>query len=617
MAENKEKLFTEFPPISTAEWKAKVEADLKGADFEKKLVWRTNEGFNVQPMYRAEDIKDLKTTDSLPGEYPFVRGTKTNNDWYIRQEVVVEDVKKANEKVLDILNKGVDSLGFKFNVEPTVENIAALLNGVELSAVEVNFDCCARKAVTLAKALVEYLKANNAEDKFNGSIGFNPYKRPLKHGLAFQQDITATAVELVKAVADVKKLRVLSVDSYMLTNAGAYIYQEIGYALSWGAQWLTALTDAGLSTDEVAKRIKFNMGVSTNYFMEIAKFRACRMLWAQIVKQYEPACDCSCKMAVHAITSEFNQTIYDAHVNLLRTQTEAMSAVIAGIDSLTVVPFDKQYKTPGEFSERMARNQQLLLKEESDMNKIVDPAGGSYYVETLTVSIAQEGWKVFLGVEENGGFEAQVNAGEVQKAINASAEKRHTDVARRKEDLLGTNQFPNFNEMANDKIETEGCKCCCGHNAEEGAVEGLNNKRAASDFEELRLATERAANRPKVFMLTIGNLAMRLARSQFSSNFFACAGYEIIDNLGFATVQEGVDAALAKEADVVVLCSSDDEYAELAPEAYKYLNGRAEFVVAGAPACSEDLKAIGITNYVNVKSNVLETLKAFNAKLLK
>lgn len=616
MAENKEKLFTEFPPISTAEWKAKVEADLKGADFEKKLVWRTNEGFNVQPMYRAEDIKDLKTTDSLPGEYPFVRGTKTNNNWYIRQEIVVEDVKKANEKALDILNKGVDSLGFKLAVEPSAKNIAALLEGICLEAVEINFSCCPGKAVELAKVLVDYIKANKAEEKFNGSIDFNPYKRLLKHGLAFSKDITATAVELVKAVADVKKLRVLSVDSIMLVNAGAYIYQEIGYALAWGNQWMTALTEAGLSADEVAKRIKFNMGVSTNYFMEIAKFRAVRMLWAQIVKQYEPACECACKMAVHAITSEFNQTIYDAHVNLLRTQTEAMSAVIAGIDSLTVVPFDKQYKTPGEFSERMARNQQLLLKEESDMDKIVDPAGGSYYVETLTVSIAQEGWKVFLAVEDNGGFEAQVQTGDVQKAINASAEKRHTDVARRKEDLLGTNQFPNFNEMANDKIEETGCKCCCSHEAE-GAVEALNGKRAASDFEDLRLATERAANRPKVFMLTIGNLAMRLARSQFSSNFFACAGYEIIDNLGFATVQEGVDAALAKEADVIVLCSSDDEYAELAPEAYKYLNGRAEFVVAGAPACSEDLKAIGITNFVNVKSNVLETLKAFNAKLLK
>jgi methylmalonyl-CoA mutase len=201
--------------------------------------------------------------------------------------------------------------------------------------------------------------------------------------------------------------------------------------------------------------------------------------------------------------------------------------------------------------------------------------------------------------------------------MKATSAKRLKDVSARKEVLLGTNQFPNFSEMAAEKITKEACTCTnCGCETPRGLAT-LPTVRAAQEFEDLRLATERSAKRPKAFMLTIGNLAMRLARSQFSSNFFACAGYEIIDNLGFATVQEGVDAALAKEADIVILCSSDDEYAELAPEAYKYLNGRAEFVVAGAPACSEDLKAIGITNFVNVKSNVLETLKAFNAKLLK
>ena len=355
--------------------------------------------------------------------------------------------------------------------------------------------------------------------------------------------------------------------------------------------------------------------------MEIAKFRAARMLWAQIVKQYEPKCDCACKMNVHATTSEFNQTIFDAYVNLLRSQTESMSAALAGVDSITVTPFDKQYKNPDEFSERLARNQQLLLKEESHLDKIVDPAGGSYYVETLTMSIANEAWKLFLATEEQGGFYAALKAGEVQKAVNESSDKRHTDVARRKESLLGTNQFPNFNEIANDKIECEGGKCCCGHNndaeAETDAVEALKNTRAASEFEALRLETERSGKRPKVFMLTIGNLAMRLARSQFSANFFACAGYQIIDNLGFETVEAGVEAAMEKQADVVVLCSSDDEYATLAPEAFKALAGRAEFVVAGAPACSDDLKAVGITEFVNVRSNVLETLKAFNAKLLK
>ncbi|MDE6145522.1 MAG: methylmalonyl-CoA mutase small subunit, partial [Muribaculaceae bacterium] len=253
--------------------------------------------------------------------------------------------------------------------------------------------------------------------------------------------------------------------------------------------------------------------------------------------------------------------------------------------------------------------------EESHLDKVVDPAGGSYYIETLTVSIAQEAWKLFLSVEEQGGFATALAAGSIQAAVNESNEKRHADMARRKEILLGTNQYPNINEFAAEKIEkdeTGSCGCGCH---EEGT--GIAATRLASDFEQLRLATEHASNRPKVFMLTIGNLAMRLARSQFSGNFFGCAGYEIIDNNGFPTVKDGVDAALAAGADIVVLCSSDDEYAEFAPEAWDLLKGKTEFVVAGAPACTDDLKALGIENFIHVRSNVLDTLRSFNAKLLK
>lgn len=617
MAENREKLFDQFPPVSTETWKEKVVADLKGADFDKKLVWRTNEGFNVQPMYRAEDIENLKTTDSLPGEYPFIRGTKTNNEWYIRQAIVVENVEEANAKAKDVTSKGITSLGFKVKKdELTAADFKTLLDGINVEKTEINIEACPRHAVANAKALVEYLTSANLVDVFKGSIKFDPFVRLLKHGVDFAGDIKETAKEILAIVAPVKNLRVFTVDSVMLSDAGAYISQELGYALSWGNEWMAQLTEAGVSADEAAKRIKFNMGISSNYFMEIAKFRAARMLWAQIVKQYNPECDCACKMNVHATTSKFNQTIFDAHVNLLRTQTETMSAAIAGVDSITVTPFDAQYKTPDDFSERIARNQQLLLKEESHLDKITDPAGGSYYVETLTVSIADTAWKLFLELEEKGGFYAALKEGYVQALVTETSKKRHADVARRKESLLGTNQFPNFNEMAGDKIVLEGCKCGCAHNAE-GGVATIPTERAASDFEALRLATEKAANRPKVFMLTIGNLAMRLARSQFSANFFACAGYEIIDNLGFNSVEEGINAAMEKKADIVVLCSSDDEYATFAPEAFKLLNGRAEFVVAGNPACTEELQAAGITNFVHVRSNVLETLQAFNAKLLK
>jgi len=618
MAEKKEKLFDQFPPVSTDEWRAKVDVDLKGVPFEKKLVWRTNEGFNVQPMYRAEDIADFKTTDSLPGEFPFVRGTRADNDWLTRQEIVVTDgdYAAANAVALDVLNKGVTSLGFKVD-KPTAADLATLLKDILLPAVEINITCCPRQALEVTRLLVDYIKANGCTDTFKGSVDYNPLRGALRHGRAIMPDAVDTARKLIETVKDIPGIRVLAVDSVMLNSAGAYITQELGYALAWGADWMTLLTDAGLTSDQVARRIKFNMGISSNYFMELAKFRAARMLWAQIVEQYKPECKCSCKMMVHAKTSTFNQTVFDAHVNLLRSQTETMSAALAGVDSITTTPFDTPYKRPDAFSERIARNQQFLLKEESHLDKVVDPAGGSYYVETLTVSIAKEAWKLFLDVEEKGGCFKLVEDGTVQAAVNASAQKRHDDMARRKEVLLGTNQFPNFNEMAANKIE-ETCCCRCGCGDSEGdSAKSLNNKRQASDFEALRLATERAANRPKVFMLTIGNLAMRLARAQFSSNFFGCAGYEIIDNIGFNTIQEGIDAAMGKKADVVVLCSSDDEYATYAPEAFKLLEGRAEFVVAGAPACTDDLKALGIEHFIHVRSNVLETLRTFNAKLLK
>ena len=617
MAEMKEKLFDMFSPVSTEEWKAKITADLKGADFDRKLVWRTKEGFNVQPFYRREDLTGLPALDSLPGEFPYLRGTRDNNDWIVRQAVRGETPEEMNDHALHILNRGVESLGIKLCRKMDPAELGKVLKGIDLKKVEINVDCCPGCAVAVAKELVKLIKEAGVVEEFRGSIGYNPFKRYLKHGLPFPKDAVEEGKALYETVKEVKNLRCFAVDSYLFCNAGAYITQELGYALAWGAEWLDMMTEAGLTATEVACRVKFNMGISSNYFMELAKFRAARMLWAEIVKAYNPECDCACKMWVHAVTSRFNQTLYDSHVNLLRSMTETMSAALAGVNSIETLPFDECYERPDEFSERIARNQQFLLRDESHLNKVVDPAGGSYYIETLTASIAAQAWKVFNEVEDNGGFAAMLAKGEIQGKVNESGVKRHLDVACRKESLLGTNQFPNFNEMELDKVKECSCSCGCSEEVADGAVTSLNFDRAASQFEQLRLDTERSGRRPKVFMLTIGNLAMRLARAQFSANFFGCAGYEIIDNIGFQTVQEGIDAAIEKKADVVVLCSSDDEYAQYAPEAFKALQGRALFVVAGAPACMEDLKKEGIESFIHVKCNVLDTLVDFNAKLLK
>ena len=616
MAELKEKLFSEFAPVSTEEWMAKITADLKGVPFEKKLVWKTGEGFNVNPFYRAEDIEGLKTTESLPGEFPYVRGTKKDNDWKVRQNIEVCCFKGANEKALDLLTKGVTSLGFIIKGdEVNEENITTLLEGICPASVELNFNICNCKAEKLIGILADYFKGKGVDaEKCYGSVNYDAFKKPLVKGKENSEWVEGAAAVL-KAGQALPNYRVLAVNAFLFNNAGAYISQELGYALAWGNELMAKLTEAGFTADEVAKKIKFNFGISSNYFMEIAKFRAARWLWAEIVAAYKPACECACKMVAHAQTSEWNMTVYDAHVNLLRSQTEAMSAALAGVDSITVRPFDKIYQTPDDFSERIARNQQLLLKEECHLDKVVDPSAGSYYVEVLTNSLADVAWKLFLEVEEKGGFSVAVNAGEIQNAVNASNVARKKAVATRREILLGSNQYPNFTEVAADKIQEKGSCCCGGGHCGEATIPALDFSRGASEFEALRMVTEKSGKTPKVFMLTIGNLAMRLARSQFSANFFACAGYKIIDNLGFDTVEAGVEAAVKAGAEIVVLCSSDDEYAEFAPAAYKALAGRAEFVVAGAPACADDLKAQGIDQFVNVKSNVLETLKAFNAKL--
>ncbi len=614
MSNTKEKLFTEFHAPTTQEWLDKIGVDLKGADFEKRLVWRTNEGFSVQPFYRREDLQNLKTPDALPGEFPFVRGNKKDdNTWYVRQNIVATDAAEANAKALDILGKGIDSIGFRIHGDKvSAAFVETLLKGIDCDVVELNFNTCKRHSLELAEILVAYFKKNGYDkEKIVGSIDFDPIEKMVMKG----KDVTAlfeVMPKLVETLKEYPNFRCITVNTEALNNAGAYIVQELGYALAWGNEYLQQMTQAGIDIDLAARKVKFNMGISENYFMELAKFRTARMLLAQIVKQYEPKCDCSCKMIVNATTSTYNQTLFDSYVNLLRTQTEAMSAALGGVHSMVVSPFDETYEQSTDFSERIARNQQLLLKEECHFGQVVDPGAGSYYIEYLTNSLAVEGWKIFLKVEEEGGMLAAVKAGTIQDDINATNAKRHGDAAKRKEFLLGTNQFPNFTEKSEGK-RSLACKCGCGHK-DEVAFKKIESTRLAADFEDLRIHTENAKT-PVAFMLTIGNLAMRQARAQFSCNFLACAGYQVIDNLGFKTVEEGVDAALKAGADIVVLCSSDDEYAEYAIPAFKYLNGRAMFVVAGAPACMEELKAAGIENFVHVKCNVLETLKEYNQKL--
>jgi methylmalonyl-CoA mutase len=294
-----------------------------------------------------------------------------------------------------------------------------------------------------------------------------------------------------------------------------------------------------------------------------------------------------------------------------------MSAAIAGVRSLEVTPFDAPFETPTEFSRRIARNVQLLLKHESHFDQVVDPSGGSYYIETLTDSIATEAWKLFREVEDKGGYVAAFREGFITGAVEASAAAKDKAVATRRTVLLGANQYPNFTEVAGDAVTEADVKpggCGCGCSAPEGKTV-LKPYRGAMPFEQIRLATDRSGKTPTAFMLTCGTLSMARARAQFACNFFACAGIRVTDNTFFASVGEGVKAALAAKADIVVVCAADDDYAALAPEARKLIGDKAILVVAGAPASQPELEAQGITHFISVKSNVLETLKGYLKEL--
>ena len=376
------KLFSEFPEVSTKEWEEVIAKDLKGADYEKKLVWKTLEGFNVRPYYRAEDLATLEYLNGNPGQSPFVRGyKKITNAWDIRQDVMECDIATANAIALAGLKRGVTSLGLVAKKVKTAADMKALLKGIDLSAVKINF-IKSEDYVQTIKLFIDEVKSQNVDGKkVQGSINFDPYTCALKTGEFCGGGLEKRYYEFVEIMNLVREnipaFDVVTVNGNVFNNAGAAIVQELAYTLSAANEYMYNLTQRGIAPHSVGYRMVFSFAVGSNYFMEIAKLRAARLLWTKIVEQYNPKCPTAYELHIHTENSFYNKTIYDPYVNMLRTTTETMSAAIAGADSISVYPFDVALKKADEFSTRIATNQQILLKEESYMDKVVDPAAGS------------------------------------------------------------------------------------------------------------------------------------------------------------------------------------------------------------------------------------------------
>jgi methylmalonyl-CoA mutase len=615
----KEKLFEQFPPVSTEQWMEKITADLKGADFSKKLVWKTREGLEIMPFYRQDDLDKLRRKGFLPGDYPWVRGARiSNNTWLVRQDIIVKDYEAANARALEILMKGVTSLGFVIDDPKTinVENITHLLKDIHCESVELNF-ATSGMARELFLALESVMLTRGADTaKVKISIAADPLGRLLANGklcVSVEEGLDYLA-DLVKEASGIPGLKCVVANGTIFGNAGAGPVTELAYTLSLGNEYMAALTSRGVRPDTAASAMKFSFGIGPDFFPEVARLRAARMLWAIIVEKYDPKSVKSTLMHIHSVTGRWNKTLYDPYVNMLRTQTEAMSAALGGADSITVEPFDAIFREPDDFSERIARNQQLLLMEESHLDKVADPGAGSYYIEELTSAIASEAWKTFLQIENDGGFLAALLKGAISEKISATAAARLGDASKRREILLGTNQYPNFMEERASVHDPARLFNEIADTASDEVARVIPS-RGAEQFEKLRLAVERSGRRPLAFMLTIGNMAMRRARAQFSMNFFACAGYEVRDNNGFESAAEGVRDALDAGADIIVICSSDDEYAIIAHDIFTLVAGKAIVVVAGNPPSTDLLKKEGIEHFISIRSDVLETLKLFNRLL--
>jgi len=300
---------------------------------------------------------------------------------------------------------------------------------------------------------------------------------------------------------------------------------------------------------------------------------------------------------------------------MLRGTTEAMSSILGGADLVSVLPYDHPYEKGSEFSDRIARNVQIILREEVHFDQVADPASGSYYIESLTDSLAEKAWNLFCEVESKGGYKKAFEAGWIQEKVLFSRSKKVQRSSSGRGRILGTNSFPNFNEMILDQLETNPAS----KNTDESpaALVPLRPFRLSSLFEEIRLQTERSKKRPRVLLFKHGHPSWMTARAAFAGNFFACAGYDIVDHLPFKTVDEGVVYSKSENFDIVVLCSSDDVYGEIAPVVHKALMGKSIVVVAGDPAESmEELRKAGIEHFIHMKSKLFETLTTFNKLLL-
>ena len=562
-----ELLFKEFSPVSKAEWDAVIVKDLKGADYEKKLVWNVPSGMAVRPYNQREDIASYDWLESAPGVFPYVRGVKTEPGWTIRESIDHTDPIPANKAALAAVAAGAEEVAFGRVAIGSVNDLALLLNG--LDNVPVHIICPGDK---LMRRLLQYLTKHPRKTKLTSTLD------PL-----LDLDLSEET-----AKANHPNFFPFMIDAARIEESGPTTAEQVGFALAAGIDYIDAMSRRGIEPVRAAGLVEFGFTVASNFFFEISKLRAFRMVWSRAAESFGIPAD-KCRAAIATRTSRWNKTIYDPHVNVLRATTEAMAAIIGGASSICIYPFNACYERPNEDSRRLARNTQIMLKNEAMLGRVSDPGGGAYAIESITEFQARQSWKIMQEIEARGGYRKAAEW--IAEKSAKSMSEREARIASRKRIFVGTNMYANAQERALGRIEP---------------ARVVSPRRGTIAFEALRLRTERHGQAPHILLAEMGDPKMRAARATFCTNFFACAGFDILAKR-FSTVGD----ILAEKADVIVLCSSDTEYTGLAGElipALRDIGLSTPVVVAGNPENSEELKTLGVAEFIHVRSNPLEVL---------
>lgn len=673
-------LLAEFPAPAPADWRRVAEESLEGAPFEKKLVTRTPEGIDLQPIYTRADLDAGPSTGDWPGLAPYVRGATALGarpaGWLICQELPYGRPEDFNAALLQDLNRGQTAVNFLFDVatrhglDPdeakpgevggcglslaTLDDLARAVRGVDLAAVPVH-----APAGSSALALVAMFAASLSEQGkkpavLHGGILADPISEwlgrgALPGGLGAAFDDMAVLTDWVSRSGS--SLRTVGVAANHWADAGGSAVHELAYGLATGVEYLRALNDRKITVGRAAPRFLFTFASGSNLFMELAKFRAARLLWTRAVTAAGGSAG-SARLVCHARTSLWNKTVLDPELNLLRATTEAFAAIAGGCASLHVAPFDECIRAPDDFSRRLARNIQIILAEECQLGRVVDPAGGSWYVESLTQQLATRAWALFQEVERRGGMAQAIRAGFPQETVDRLARERITAVESRRDGVVGTNLQPNLKEppprpapidyaalaaartqqvvahrrtidpashaqvlaavrdslratpavRIKQLIEAFARGATLGEvsrvlrtaRVDEPAVTPLVLRRRSEPFERLRQRTEaqaaRGGVRPKVFLANLGARKQHAGRADFSTGFFAAGGFEVVTNPGFGDTALAAVAARESGARIVVICSTDDTYPVLVPPLAAALKAAPKppiVVLAGLPATPE------------------------------